>query len=92
MKKFFLVVLACLSLLVAGCDSARNPKNVKRVVTSEINYGNGVYYFPYTESDFGNALSSFIQEHPEYEVVSMASNGTTAYGVNQGYFVIVKKK
>jgi hypothetical protein len=31
-------------------------------------YGNGVYYFPSVEADFGNALSMFLQNHTNLEV------------------------
>ncbi|MEI6672086.1 MAG: hypothetical protein WCL02_01675 [bacterium] len=61
-------------------------------------FGNGVYYFGYINADFGNHLSSFIQQHTELSMVAFAPNdalqnqGSNVVGTGQtfGYFVYFK--
>jgi len=65
--------------------------NIEAVQASIIDYDNGVFYFDKTRSSFGNTLSSFIKTHPNLELISMAGDGTGAYGTERGYFVIFKK-
>ena len=101
--KFFCVLSLSLALTIAvGCDSAANPRNVTELAESPgksgdaVNFGNGVWYFGQTEARFGNALSRFIKDHPELEVVAMASDGTDfgadAMDGTDGYFVVTRKK
>ncbi len=59
----------------------------EKVVCTPIDYGNGVYYFPCIEKDFGNALSKFKTER---EVISIASDNYYRTGLTKGYFVITK--
>jgi len=57
-----------------------------------INYGNGVYYFPYKEDEFGVELSLFFKDHRELEFVSFTSNNIGTAGRTVGYFVIFRTK
>jgi hypothetical protein len=54
-------------------------------------FTNGVYYFDETGAQFGIALSGFIQDHPEQEIVSVVSDDRCGYGSPCGYFVITRK-
>ncbi len=57
-----------------------------------MNYGNNVWYFPYTQYEFANGLSSFLKNHPNLEVAAMAGAGTGPTYGEQGYFVVLRKK
>jgi hypothetical protein len=80
------------------------PPNVNQA--GVVNYGNGVYYFPYTKAAFGNALSVFLLNHKDMEVSAIACDiirmedeepatpGRADFdwgGVN-GYFVTFREK
>jgi hypothetical protein len=81
-------------VLIGGCDSAANPKNVRDLDTSSIagivNYGNHVYYFTSKGANFGNALSKFIGENPNMELVAITDEGTGMYGAATGHFVVFR--
>ena len=68
-----------------------NPKNVAKtqVITTVVNYRNGVYFFPYTGAGFGNALSTFIETHKNLEFVSFSEE---QFGGTVGWFVVFKGK
>jgi hypothetical protein len=86
-------LVGCLNLV--GCvNQANNPKNVAPVAIEQgiINYGNGVYYFDYVGAEFGNALATFIRQHPDYQVITVTMDGSYGYGKTAGYFVVVKEK
>lgn len=88
-----IVLMTLLGVLVVGCDPASDPANVQTTMSDGvIDYGNGVYYFPYTSALFGNKLSAFIKEHEQLELVGLASNGTGGYGTNKGYFVYFRER
>lgn len=84
--------------IFAGCvNDPINPANVVNgnedgLISRVVDYGNGVYYFPMTNADFGNALSSFIEKHPELELVAVTENGTGFNGYDLGYFVVFQER
>lgn len=99
MRKFLLVIIIGIVIAsgMTGCtklpDYANDPENVgisKRV--NVVDYGNGVYYFPYDEANFANALSVFIRDHQNLKLVSFSGNGNGTYGVDKGYFVVFANK
>ena len=87
------VVLIAVVCGFTACDSSASVENVRPGAQGQVlDYGNGVYYFPYVGPDFGNALSTFIGQHPGWELQAMTGNGIGFYGANQGYFVCFRKK
>jgi len=99
MKKIAVVFFAVLLLALASCSE----KSTKELYDSLPNvdyydYGNGVYYFsrgidddteaPYLfAGKFAEALSKFIAEHPNLELVSMTGDGSRQFnGQDIGYF------
>lgn len=90
MRWFVLIVLA--GVFLVSCDPASNPENVRPTTSSGdiTDYGNGVYYFDYTNNAFGNKLSAYLEAHPDLELVEIAPNGTSGYGADDGYFVIFR--
>jgi hypothetical protein len=93
-----ILLVASLAILI-GCDGAAKKENVAQrqvqqvqSVNKVVDYGNGVYYFPFLQSDFANELSAFIGQHPELELVAMTGNGNDLYGANLGYFTYFRKK
>ncbi|MEK7653951.1 MAG: hypothetical protein AAB345_01555 [Patescibacteria group bacterium] len=98
-KLFLLVITAVAFACLVGCmeDKAANVSNVASAYSSTskiVDYGNGVFYFPYTEAEFGNALSAFLKEHPEWELVTFDGNPdkNKKAGWLFGYFVGFRKK
>jgi len=104
--RFMLVVAVC---LFASCG--KNPTEVMRGqnsggvrFTEIVDFGNGVYYFPYVRADFGRNLSRFIAEHPELRYVDAAPDGTGSrdgtydsmsgyeHGRTVGYFVVFEPR
>ena len=73
-------------------DCLRSRPSVAKtpVIAEAINYGNGVYFFPYLGAEFGNTLSGFIAEHINLELVSFSQEQFGFGGV--GYFIIFKEK
>ena len=49
-------------------------------VSLPIAYGNDVYYFPYIQADFGNALSVFLRRHTNLEVSSIGGDVRRRFG------------
>ncbi|MDO8669543.1 MAG: hypothetical protein Q7K65_04585 [Candidatus Buchananbacteria bacterium] len=101
MKKYLALVIIVVIIVCSGCNDAANPGNVAYNdmaihppigINAVVNYQNGVYYFPFTESEYGNALSLFNAIHPELEVTAMSPNDTGGYGRTVGYFVTFRVK
>jgi len=100
MKKGSFLLLLLLTISVSGCgwfkdSDAADPENVgKPTPNFVVDYGNGIYFFPYTGSDFGNACSHFLGQHPNLEIAGIAideeSDGAKKRA--NGYFVYFRKK
>jgi hypothetical protein len=89
-------IMSLLMIVSIGCDDTANPGNVKNVaeqntttVNGLVDYGHGVWYFPYTGAEFGNALSSFIGDRGK-QPIAMSPNDTGEYGKTIGYFVVIR--
>lgn len=100
MKKFVVLCIVVMMIAIVGCvnnTSKSAVQNEQTVKTADgiKNYGNGVYYFDYTKSNFGEQLSLFIGQHPELRMVSFApyNAGSIALpsGGTDGYFVKFEK-
>ncbi|MBI5077017.1 hypothetical protein HZB94_01370 [Candidatus Falkowbacteria bacterium] len=84
--------------MLAKKSPAANPENIgKTNILLPVEYGQGVYYFPCVAAEFANSLATFIKQHPELEITSIApddkgerkmQNG----GYISGYFVVCKRK
>lgn len=86
------MMMVVLLILATACERASDPENVgKPVMTGVIDYGNGVYYFPYTEAKFGNSLSQFLLQQTDLELVAMAGDGNGSHGSDLGYFAVFRK-
>lgn len=86
-------LFVCALSVFACAGSASDSGDVKKNSSAKyIDYGNGVFYFPCTGDDFGNALSKFITGHPKCTVSSMASDGAHISGIDAGYFVVCQPK
>lgn len=84
-----------LVLFYVGCDSpAADPKKVvtNAEVSAVVDYGEGVYYFPYVQQNFGNALASFLHKNPSLQVSAIAGEGAGIDGIDVGYFVVCRTK
>jgi hypothetical protein len=96
MKKFVLCLILVFGIFaIAGCEDDKPASDVKNVGMTSIrplDYGNGVYYFPSSQANFGNALSAFIAANQDIELTSMASDDSSGYGHTTGYFVVFKVK
>jgi hypothetical protein len=80
----FFLLLAL--LLACEVPSTADPHNVANMQTCYVvDYGEGVYFFPYKKEQFGNALASFLRQNPSLKVQAT----TESYG---GYFVICHLK
>ena len=97
-QKILSLALLISALLMGGCvtSNSNDPSKVARPAqVNVVNYGNDVYYFPYTEADFGNQLSAFTEQHHELTLVSVASDDRCGEGYEGGrtcgYFVVFKK-
>ena len=89
--KILFVIIIALSIL-NGCYFSNNKDNVQKINIEKrtdkiVNYGNGIYYFPYIYSELGNTLSAFIEAHPELELVDIEYSHKET-----GYYVIFKKR
>ena len=76
--KFALIALLFLGLV--GCNEVSNSPRGQI-----IDFGNGVFYTTKTGNEFGYVLSSFRTTH---NVISIAPNDASAYGMTCGYFII----
>ncbi|MFC1622568.1 hypothetical protein ACFL1Y_01050 [Patescibacteria group bacterium] len=77
-----------------GKSRAGKSKNVGKLVNTSmiVDYGNGVYYFNLISADFANAISQFIGEHPELELIALTGDVTGGSGYAVGYFVVFRRK
>ena len=100
-EKIFLLILAVLVVSIAvipGCSlNGSDPRNADNVGASSpnavVDYHNGVYFFPYRGSEFGNTLSHFIAQHPHLELASIAPYSTPVdYAEIKGYFIVFREK
>lgn len=82
----------CFILFVGmGCvvNPAADPKNVANMQTCYVvDYGEGVYFFPYIQQDFGNALASFLRQNPSLQVTGIVYSTGDA----DGHFVTCRMK
>jgi hypothetical protein len=95
LKNKLVLAIAILAVaLFTACDPvASDPEAISKVtVMTPLNYGNGVYYFPCWEAQFGKSLSDFIDRNPNLEFVSMAPNDRVSHGYTTGYFVVFREK
>lgn len=102
MKKFFLIAIIIIAIIFsAGCvgeGPVGDPKSVNPgPFVPIIDYGNGVYYFDGTGSDYLNTLSYFIGSHPDLRLVSEASDNRGHGGAfdrsqTQGYIVVFEAR
>lgn len=85
-----MLFLLLMSLLACNPDPSADPRNVTHMQTCYVvDYGEGVYYFPYMQEKFGNALASFLRQNPTLQVTGIASS---AIDTNRGYFVTCRLK
>jgi|GEM_PF-6889416 len=78
-------------LVGTGCvvNPASDPKNVTNMQTCYVvDYGEGVYFFPYILQDFGNALASFLRQNPSLQVTGIVYSTGDA----DGHFVTCRLK
>lgn len=82
------------TFIFSGFDNAGDPSKVSQSTNSGgvIDYGNGVYYFSFSEAAYGKALSEFMGEHPDLKLVSQAGDGTGFHGNDRGYFVVFEPR
>ncbi|MCP6720078.1 MAG: hypothetical protein KJI72_01995 [Patescibacteria group bacterium] len=96
-KRIISPLLATFAVIaLVGCDPAAQPPDentpTDTSLESVMDYGNGVYYFPQDGSRFGNALSEFIADHPDLELVAFADNGKGAFGLSIGHFIVFRNR
>lgn len=85
-----MLFLLLLSLLSCSPDTSADPHNVTNMQTCYVvDYGEGVYYFPYVREDFGNALASFLRQNPTLQVTGVASSDVDTV---HGFFVTCRLK
>lgn len=84
--------LTCLFVL-AACNDAGDSSNVIEGRACAItDFGSGVYYMNCTRANFGNGLSTFLEENPELSVIAVTGDGTGYNGINDGYFVVTEPR
>jgi hypothetical protein len=88
------IALLVIVAVIYSCNPTANPSNVRPSgdISAVVDYGHGVYYFPYKGQEFGNAISVFIGSRPEIEYIGSTGDGNGAYGRDQGYFVFFRQK
>lgn len=97
MKKITAIaILIIVVAMFAGCVPPPPPEKIREsgtvVKTIEIeDYGQGIYYFPYSGRNFGYSLSDFKSRHPELELATIAV-ATSSDGGTSGYFVVFHAK
>jgi len=82
-----------------AANIASNPDNVRTIIgdSNIVDYGQGVFYFPYVKAEFGNNLSAFLKNHPNLEVASIAPDSIHVNGFDGdwsatvGYFVTFRE-
>ncbi|MFA5013265.1 MAG: hypothetical protein WC520_01735 [Candidatus Paceibacterota bacterium] len=100
MKKFFgigIVAIILLAALCIGCTDkspANSPANSNNVLASPLGgapyYGNGVYYFPFTDANFGNQLAGVLKQRVELKILASALD-VEGSGVEHGYWIIFQE-
>lgn len=89
MKYRFLIATVLAVILLSGCTPSPKAGDVQKDASASevVDFGNGVYNFPYSGTDFDNALSAFIGSHPDLRLVSFAGY-TDTQGYTKGYHVV----
>jgi len=57
-----------------------------------VEYGEMVYYIPFTGKKFANNLCKFLRTNIHLEVAGMTGDNSGAYGTNNGFFVVFRNK
>lgn len=85
------VIVIIMVLVMVGCvDTAKEGGKQYQSNIGIRDYGNGVFYFNYTEGDFAKALSGFSETH---KVISICPNTPpSSQGGAFGYFVVAEEK
>lgn len=95
------ILLGIIIIILTGCGNNTPKQVIQNEQTVKMadgikDYGNGVYYFDYTRSKFGEQLSLFIGQHTELRIVSFASNNSGSIGFpsggTDGYFVCFESR
>ena len=95
MKKIVVLCVAVMMITIAGCvqsveqEGNKKPTIIENTITD---FGNGVYYFDYVTSEFGNQLSQIIVDHQKLKVVTITPNDRGGHGYTTGYFVITEPR
>ena len=66
--------------------------NFNPTLNNPVDYGSGVYYFPYKGNKFGMALAYFLKTNPRKRITSVSGDGTSGHGSTAGYFVTTEDK
>lgn len=96
-KEIFLASVTDQSNVTSHSLVINRPEGYAQEVKGNIvNYGNGVYYFPYTGALYGSVLSWFIGQHPDLELSSaviVSYDDSNSLSVKHtGYFVTFRTK
>jgi hypothetical protein len=86
MKKLFFVILMA---MIIGCGPSQiSPLEgpLDKPSGVPIDYGNGVYFFPVYNAEFGTQLSFFLKDTSVRVLAISGNEGST------GYWVVVEKK
>lgn len=87
----FLAILIGVMYYFYSLGSPSNVENIKSAtVKMPVDYGNGVYYFRATSSDFAKSMSEFIGR-TNATVLAISGDGNCGYGADCGYFVVVQR-
>lgn len=90
MRNLVLTLFLTLALLfTAACEKSVDVNNIDAGV---VKTGTNVYYFPYARSNFALALSTFIEKHPELQLIALTADDTDSNGVTKGYFAVFQPK
>lgn len=90
----FAQVIICCLLFIGGCTPQTivvTQEQLDQQVKSEVTrFGNGIYYFPYSNpKTFASKLSQFLDIYDgEFEIVSITDDG--AYHSANGYVVVLR--
>jgi hypothetical protein len=90
-----IILILVMSLCFTSCSdhTKADPGNRANVdgsgqIVEPLNYGNGVYFFPTPDIDFGRSLSAFKGKHPELRYVdSTTCPNPEYYNAIFGYWV-----
>jgi len=85
------IVIGVLFVLGLALWTAEPPTPTVAIQTSAsptpVDFGNGVFYFPYHGSEFGKQFSTWRASHPKWIIIAVTSSNDPGDGT-QGYFVI----